>query len=77
MKTTTLVNELHCQHGGHSTFALDSKGVLGLKHVYYRKCILGEDDLAMLNSQTCFQHSEAHDGLSTVQHLPFEHTQEC
>ncbi len=75
MKTTTLVNELHCQHGGYSTFALDSKGVL--KHVSYRKCILGEDDLAMLNSQTCFQQSEAHDGLSTVQHLPFEHTQEC
>ncbi len=33
MKITTVVNELHCQRGGHSTFALDSKGVLGLKHV--------------------------------------------
>ncbi len=51
MKITSLVNEVHCQHGGHPTFALYSKGVLSLKHVHYRECILGEDDLAMLNSQ--------------------------
>ena len=65
VKMTILVNELHCvippQTLHSAVWWLYSRSSLSLKHVRYRKCILGKDDLAMLN---WFNQSAAHDGVS-------------